>query len=85
MIAFQVNDMTCGHCVSTITNAVRSADGEAKVQIDLSTHRVQIESETANAQELAEAIKQAGYTPEPVQAALSDKLAKAGNCCGCCH
>ena len=25
MISFQVNDMTCGHCVSTITKAVKAS------------------------------------------------------------
>jgi copper chaperone len=26
MISFEVNDMTCGHCVSTITKALKTAD-----------------------------------------------------------
>ncbi len=66
MIAFEVNDMTCGHCVSTITKAVKSADKEAKVQIDLARHRVEIEPAGAGAQALSDAIKQAGYTPVAV-------------------
>lgn len=84
MISFQVNDMTCGHCVSTITKALRAADKDAKVQIDLAMHRVQIEPASADAEELADAIKEAGYTPVPVQAADVDAVpAKAGGCCGC--
>jgi copper chaperone len=66
MIAFEVNDMTCGHCVSTITKAVKGADKDAKVNIDLARHRVEIEPRAAGAQELSEAIKEAGYTPVPV-------------------
>ena len=66
MIAFEVNDMTCGHCVSTITKALKAADSDAKVQIDLATHRVQIEPASADADELADAIKEAGYTPVPI-------------------
>jgi copper chaperone len=66
LIAFQVNDMTCGHCVSTVTKALKSVDQDAKVQIDLATHRVQIDPVTANAQELADAISEAGYTPVAV-------------------
>lgn len=65
MIAFQVNDMTCGHCASTITKALKAADKDAKVQVDLATHRVQVESAAA-ADELADAIKDAGYTPVPI-------------------
>jgi copper chaperone len=66
MISFEVRDMTCGHCVSTVTKALKAADQDAKVQIDLATHRVQIEPATANQEELADAIKEAGYTPVPM-------------------
>ncbi|MGE4239522.1 heavy-metal-associated domain-containing protein [Ramlibacter sp.] len=69
MIAFEVNDITCGHCVSTITKALKATDKDGKVQIDLATHRVQVEPVSADAEELAEAIKDAGYTPVPVNAA----------------
>jgi copper chaperone len=69
MIAFEVNDMTCGHCVSTITKALKATDQDARVQIDLATHRVQVEPATADTEELAEAIRDAGYTPVPVQPA----------------
>jgi copper chaperone len=66
MIAFEVNDMTCGHCVSTITKAVKDTDRQARVQIDLARHRVEIEPAAAGADELADAIKEAGYTPVPL-------------------
>jgi copper chaperone len=68
MITFEVNDMTCGHCVSTITKAVKAVDNDAKVQVDLAQHRVFVEPATADADELADAIKEAGYTPVPVEA-----------------
>ena len=84
MIAFEVNDMTCGHCVSTITKAVKAADQDATVQIDLATHRVQIEPVAANAQQLAHAIVEAGYSPVPVQATPPTTApSKAGSGCGC--
>ena len=85
MIAFEVKDMTCGHCVSTITKALKATDKDAKVQIDLATHRVQVEPVSADAEELAEAIKDAGYTPVSVEAALSESVAPVrGSCCGHC-
>ena len=84
MISFSVDDMTCGHCVSTITRALAAADKGAKVQIDLATHRVHIEPTSADAEKLAEAIREAGYTPVPVQAAdIAAATAKSGGCCGC--
>jgi len=85
MIAFEVKDMTCGHCVSTITKALKAADKDAKVQIDLATHRVQVEPVSADAEELAEAIKDAGYSPVSVEARLSEAAAPVrGSCCGHC-
>ncbi|MBT9456477.1 MAG: heavy-metal-associated domain-containing protein [Burkholderiaceae bacterium] len=68
MITFEVNDMSCGHCVGAITKALQAVDAGARVQIDLATHRVQIEPATADAAQLGEAIAEAGYTPVPVQA-----------------
>lgn len=87
MIAFEVNDMTCGHCVSTITKALKGTDKDAKVQIDLATHRVLVEPASADAEELADAIKEAGYTPVPVQvqAGSAPSAKAAGSCCGGCH
>lgn len=86
MIAFEVRDMTCGHCVSTITKALKAADKDAKVQIDLAAHRVQIEPTEANASELSDAIKEAGYTPVEVSAGAARVPAErsAGGCCGTC-
>ncbi|MEP6875076.1 MAG: heavy-metal-associated domain-containing protein [Burkholderiales bacterium] len=87
MTTFEVKDMTCGHCVSTITKAVRAVDLGAKVQIDLATHRVTIDPTEADAAELSDAIKQAGYTPVAVEAGVERVGAKAapvrgGCCCG---
>ena len=62
MIEFQVNDMTCGHCVGAITEAVATVDPLAEVEIDLPTHRVRIKG-SDQAQKMGEAIRGAGYTP----------------------
>jgi copper chaperone len=83
MIAFEVNDMTCGHCASTITKAVNVIDGQAKVDIDLNRHLVSIESGLASADSLADAIREAGYTPVQVQA--SAVVTSKKSCCGHCH
>jgi copper chaperone len=86
MIAFEVKDMTCGHCVSTIAKALKATDKDAKVQIDLATHRVQVEPVSADAEDLAEAIKDAGYTPVPVEAPVGEAAPqKSGSCCGHCQ
>lgn len=83
MITFEVRDMTCGHCASTITKAVRSIDRQAKVEIDLAAYRVRIEPTEADAQEVKAAIADAGYTPVIVEtvAAQATTAARSGGCC----
>jgi copper chaperone len=63
MLSFQVDDMSCGHCVSAITQALKAADRDAVVHIDLAAHKVQVEPAAASAAQLQAAIEDAGYTP----------------------
>ena len=65
MPTYQVDDMTCGHCVATITAALGELDAAAHVDIDLGAHRVKVESALPPAR-IKEAISAAGYTPTPV-------------------
>ena len=68
MITFEIQDMTCGHCVATITRAVQAIDKEARVEADLARHRVGIESRASDPQAIKAAIEEAGYTPVPLPA-----------------
>ena len=61
MKEFHVEDMTCGHCVSAITKAVKDLDPQASVDIDLKSHLVRVESGCAT-QAIQDAISAAGYT-----------------------
>jgi copper chaperone len=62
LIEFKIDAMTCGHCVRSVTQAVQQADPEARVTVDLPTHRVQVE--TAKPREaIAAALADAGYPP----------------------
>ena len=63
MIEFTVNDMTCGHCASTITKAVKEVDAASRCEIDLAAHKVRIQS-SLGADEFKAAIEGAGYTPQ---------------------
>ena len=84
MTTFEVKDMTCGHCVTTITQAVKAVDQGATVQIDLATHRVTIDPTEADEAALSAAIQQAGYTPTAVKAGVAAKAepVRGGCCCG---
>jgi copper chaperone len=58
-----VNDMTCSHCVGTVNKALSDALPGSEIRIDLATHRVEFTGDRAKGEE---AIREAGYTPEPV-------------------
>ena len=62
MPTFKVEDMSCGHCAGAITRAVKDVDGDAGVEIQIDEKRVSISS-ALSADALADAIREAGYTP----------------------
>ncbi|MFT0531846.1 heavy-metal-associated domain-containing protein [Castellaniella hirudinis] len=57
---FIVSDMTCNHCVQTITRAVQTAAPGARVQVDLDARRVSVEA-AVEAAALQAAIAEEGY------------------------
>lgn len=57
---FNVPDMTCGHCVATVTKAVKALDAEAEVKADLGAKTVTVET-SAPAAAVARALDEAGY------------------------
>lgn len=60
---FRVNDMMCNHCVMHITKAINQKDPAAKVQCNVTTKMVMVDS-SLDASVVMQAIKEAGYTPE---------------------
>ncbi|MFD1555707.1 heavy-metal-associated domain-containing protein [Paraburkholderia silviterrae] len=61
MIQFNVEGMSCQHCVGDVTRAIHEHDAAAKVEIDLAAGRVSVESQQS-AEALKAAIDEAGYT-----------------------
>ena len=57
---FTVEGMTCGHCEKAVTKAILSLDAQAKVVIDRTHNRVQVDSEKSR-ETLAQAISDEGY------------------------
>ena len=62
MIELNLPTMTCGHCVRTVTETVHKVDAAARLDIDLATHRVRIESQRP-AEEFRQALSEEGYAP----------------------
>ncbi len=63
MPVFHVPDMSCQHCVQSITRAIQAADAQAQVSADLAQHRITVSNSQLNAAALHAIIAQAGYQP----------------------
>jgi copper chaperone len=60
MQVFNVQGMSCGHCVKAITQALQAKDPAASVRVDLGTKEVGVESALTVEQVIA-AISEEGY------------------------
>ncbi len=60
MLTLSVPDMSCGHCVKAITEAVREVDTAATVSTDLATRTVRIETLPESAK-ILKSLDDAGY------------------------
>lgn len=67
MYELKVDNMTCGRCRAHVTAALKSVDPDAKVEIDLKSREVRVESACA-LPELTEALAGAGYPALPLSA-----------------
>lgn len=65
MQVFNVQGMTCGHCVRAVTNAIKGEDPAAEVQIDLAKGEVAVQSQLP-AEQIVGLIVEEGYTAKPV-------------------
>ncbi|MER2297366.1 heavy-metal-associated domain-containing protein [Pseudomonas promysalinigenes] len=63
MQVFNVQGMTCGHCVKAVTQAVQALDAQAKVDVDLAGKKVNVQS-TLTAEQVLAAIREEGYQAE---------------------
>lgn len=62
MYRFTLPDMSCGHCVAAITEALKAADAQARVEIDREARTAEVDS-TLPREKLAAALTAAGYPP----------------------
>ncbi|MGY2225971.1 heavy-metal-associated domain-containing protein [Pseudomonas gingeri] len=60
MQTFNVQGMSCGHCVKAITQAVQARDPAASVQVDLGAKEVGVQSRLS-ADEVISVISDEGY------------------------
>lgn len=60
MYELQVEGMSCGGCVRSVTKSVQSVDSNAKVDVDLPGKKVRVDTQ-ASLEAVKSAISEAGY------------------------
>ncbi|MGO1246002.1 MAG: heavy-metal-associated domain-containing protein [Oceanisphaera sp.] len=63
MIEFTLPDMTCGHCVGAINEALTELDPDCEIEFDLLNHLITVNS-SASEQQLVSTLTDAGYPPK---------------------
>ncbi|HEX6325514.1 MAG TPA: copper ion binding protein [Jiangellaceae bacterium] len=59
---FQVQGMTCGHCVSAVSSEIGRLSGVSEVSVDLDSGKVTVVAERPLAQDdVRAAVEEAGY------------------------
>ena len=61
MPVFNVQGMTCGHCVKAVTQAIKTDDPSAEVNVDLAKGEVSVQSALGNEQIIG-LIEEEGYS-----------------------
>jgi copper chaperone CopZ len=72
MQEFKVTGLTCGHCVGSVTQALKEVDGVRGVEIDLVAHEISTvkidSSRELSSDEVSYALREAGnYTLSPAK------------------
>lgn len=83
-MTYQVEGMTCGHCVSSVTAEVERVPGVSAVQVDLSARAVTVTSAAPLDDTLIDAaVVEAGYQfAGRVDKQLITLTEAGGSCCG---
>jgi len=63
---YTVTGMTCGHCVSSVTEEVSALPGVTDVQVELETGRLTVTGDAAqDSSAVQDAVEEAGYALSP--------------------
>ncbi|MBP0623350.1 heavy-metal-associated domain-containing protein [Cupriavidus consociatus] len=84
MITFEVKGITCGHCVSTITRALKFVDDNADFTIDQARQLIMIESTDADPKVLQD-VSTSWLHAVRVEHGMVKASAEAKSCCDSKH
>lgn len=79
MLAYRIEDMTCGGCVRAIRTAVARVAPAASVEADVATRRVRIDGSEDTAA-IGDAIAAAGFDARPLEAVAAGAPAARAGC-----
>lgn len=60
---FRIENMTCGGCARSVTSTIQELDENAKVNVDVVSKMVEVES-SASESEIIAALTEDGFPPE---------------------
>lgn len=64
MLRYTIENMNCGHCVATVTKAVRGIDASAVVRADVAGRNLEIDT-GATSEAIVAAVGAVGYRVTP--------------------
>ncbi|HVL74446.1 MAG TPA: heavy-metal-associated domain-containing protein, partial [Noviherbaspirillum sp.] len=67
MYQLTVEVMSCGHCIASVTKAVQTLDAGAKVDVELATQTVRVDTRAA-LDDVRRAVADAGFPVHQAQA-----------------
>ncbi len=62
MLDFNIAALSCGHCARAVTEAVHEIDPAARVEVDLASKQVKVQTQATRDQVVA-VLTEAGYAP----------------------
>ena len=65
ILDFKISGMSCGACVGHVTKALQNAPGVKTAVVDLASQSARVEGEKLDAQQLAAAVAEEGYSAQP--------------------
>lgn len=65
MQVFKISGMTCGHCVGAVKQALQQLDDNARIDIDLDSGELRIDS-ALTVEQVTQAIHEEGYQVQSV-------------------
>lgn len=63
MQVFEIQSMTCGGCAGRIARAIKGLDAQAKIEVDMPTRTVRVDT-TEDRASVTAALVDAGYPPK---------------------